>query len=252
MNLKRPSMFLYGFQVTENNRSLDFRAVDDENPRMATLRIGYYSLSSLMREVARALKEADPLRDYALTADRTVSDGLENRVSISTTGGHFEILGASGIRSATSCLPLLGFEKEDYTGETTYTGIKTAGTSLVTERSGYNYAGPERLRKVFGSVNISGSGLKEAIVHDVQKFFRVNFRFEPEAKLNDWVSLMTWLIQQRSIEFTPSIDSPSVVYEATLESTEVSSTGTEFELVDESDISPGLFSTGNMTFRVRE
>ena len=59
MALRNPGLFLYGFQVTAQNSSIDFRAVALETPRQATLNNGFYSLTSLMAEIKRAMEAED-------------------------------------------------------------------------------------------------------------------------------------------------------------------------------------------------
>jgi len=102
MALRGLSLFLYGFQVTEYNSSLDFKAVSGEPTRMATLRRGYYSLTSLGLEIARAMNAVDTDHIYTASVDRTVNGGLENRVSIATNGTFLSLLFGTGPRAASS------------------------------------------------------------------------------------------------------------------------------------------------------
>lgn len=247
-------MFLYGFQVTENNRSLDFRSVALETVRLASLNIGYYSLTALCAEIKRALQAVDPSRTFTVTVDRTISGGLENRVTIQTSGTHFEILGASGPRVASSVLPLIGFNSTDYTGGTSYAGSSSAGTVLIPRLPVYNYKSPKHKKQVSGNVNISASGVKEAVVYSVQTFFVGEFKHEFQSVVeSDWSPLTDWIIQQRLLEFTPDITNPTTFYQCTLERTEADSKGLGHEMIEEiSEGLPGLFRTGSMTFRVSQ
>ena len=252
MALRNHSLFLYGFQVTELNRSIDFRVVSLETPRMATLKLGFYSLSSLMLEISRALKAEAPTFDFTLTADRTVFAGTQNRVTTTTTAGFFELLFASGPRASSSVHPLIGFPGFDQTGFTTYTGTSTAGTALIPDFVGYQYLSPDFIHKVFGSVNVSASGQKEAIVYQIQKFWQVQFKYETEAKfISEWVDLFAWLIQQRLFEFTPDINSPNTFFEGTLEKTQDDSKGLSYKMKEMLPDFPFRYDTGIMTFRQR-
>lgn len=251
MALRAPSMFLYGFQVTENNRSLDFKATSGGSELMATLKVGYYSLTSLMTEVRRALFEADPNHVYAVTADRTVSGGTENRLTIQTSGAYLDLLFSSGIRAASNCADLLGFAATDQTGALTYTGSKTCGTSLTTDWPGWNYLSPDLSKKNFGTLNITASGRKEAIVFSTQRFFEVQFKFIREDDVESWADLLTWLISQRAVDFTPEVTSPNKFYESTLESTGADGSGLAFTI---KEMLPMAFhyDTGMLKFRVKE
>lgn len=252
MALKARSLFLYGFQVTELNSSIDFRAVAAETPRQATLRLGFYSLTSLAAEWVRALQTADPDRTYTSTIDRTVASGLQNRVEFETDGAHLEFLFLTGPRAASSAGPHLGFLVQDYTGATSYTSAASAGTALISEYEGFNYVSPSRMKQISGSVNISAGGIKESIVHQVQRFWQVDFRFEPDSKLDEWEEFMDWAIEQRLLEFTPEISSPTVVFEGTLEKTPQSGQGLAYTLQEMLPNFPDLFQTGSLTFRVNE
>lgn len=252
MALSTKSLFLYGLQVTANNSSIDFRAVALETPRQATLRRGFYSLSSLATEISRALKEKDPARDYTVTIDRTVGGGLENRLTVSTSGAFFELLFASGPRTASNAAALMGFPVADQTGFTSYLGTSSSGSRVIPNLVGYNYLSPDFSQRNFGSVNISASGEKESIVFQVQEFWQVQFKYIPKAIwLTDWVPLMRWLIQQRPFEFTPEINSPNVVFEGTLEQSAQDGRGLAFQANEMLPSFPNLYDTGLMRFRKR-
>lgn len=250
MALRSKSLFLYGLQITASNSSIDFRAVALETPRQATLRVGYYSLSSLATEIERAMQEVDPLRVYTVTIDRTTAGGLQNRITIATSGSVLELLFFSGPRAASAVAPLIGFLSADYTGAVTYTGASSSGTVMVPNLVGYSYLSPDFYQKNFGSVNISSSGQKEAIVFLVQEFWQVQFKYIPEDTwVTDWSPLMQWMIQQRPIEFTPEIDSPDDFFEGTLETTFADGKGLAFRGMEMLPRFPFLYDTGLMTFR---
>ena len=253
MALIAKSLFLYNFQVTENNRSLDFKSVSGGPEKQATLTVGFYSLTSLGIEVVTQLQAADPLNIYTFTVDRTVAGGTEVRVTISTSGTFLSLLFSSGSRAASTCAYLLGYTATDKTGFLTYTSQSTAGTSLVPNLAGYNFIPPELYRNVQGSLNISTSGIKEAIVFSVMKFFQVQFKHIPKSiATTSWTSLMTWAMQQREFEFTPEISSPSTFYRCTLETTSADGKALGFKITEEIPQFPNLYDTGLMKFRIKE
>lgn len=253
MALTSKSSFLYNLQVTASNSSLDFKISGGGSQLNATLTQGFYSLSGLMEEIVRALQAADPSHTYTVTADRTVSSGTQNRVTISTNGAFLGLLFATGTRSASTCAPLIGFAVSDRTGATTYTGTASAGTILLTTWYASSYLPPESFRKVFGSLNVSATGEKESIVYQVQKFFQAEFKYEPQAYvISDWAPFLTWAIQQRDFEFTPQISSPNTVLDCSLEKTSADGKGLGYTMKEMLPEMPFLFTTGLLTFRLKE
>lgn len=252
MALGARSLFLYGLQVTELNSSFDFRAVADETPRLATLNLGYYSLTSLLAELVRAIQAVDSSRTYTATVDRTVAGGLQNRVTIASNGALFEILGATGPRVASSCLSLFGFSASDYTGAVSYLGQSTAGTLISPKYPGYNYMGPDDFQAVEGTVSRSASGIKEALVFSVKKYWQIEFKNEPKANLPDWRPFLQWLMLQRPIDFTPEISDPATYYQGTVDRTESDANGLAFKLKEQLPQMPNYFGTGLLTFQVKE
>ncbi len=253
MALRAKSLFLYGFEITKLNSSLDFRSVSGGPIKLATLRIGFYSLTGLMKEIKRAMEAADPVHIYTITADRTINSGTENRVRISTNGIYLDLLFAGGPRVASSVGPLIGFPVSDLSGATFYVGTSSAGIALIPEFTAYNYTAPTMMRTVFGAVNIATDGTKEAIVWQVQKFFEMSFKYEPEAKVvTEWTDFLTWAVQQKSLEFTPEITSPSLFFDCTLEQTPEDGKGLAFKMKEQLPDFPFNYQTGMLKFRVKE
>lgn len=253
MALSDKSIFVYGIQVTPFNSSLDFKAsVLDATPRPATLKVGFYSVDGLAREITRALQEYDALHTYTVTVNRNVGGGLQNRLTISSSGSFFQLLFASGPRAISSCSGLIGFNSIDYLGVTFYTGSSSVGTVLAPTLIGYNFLSPDFMHKVFGSVNLSAYGSKEAIVYSVQKFFQVEFRYEPKAKVElQWKPFLDWAIQQRSFEFTPEVSNPTVYYECTLEKSSDDGKGLGYKMDEMLPQFANFYKTGLLTFRQR-
>jgi len=253
MALTGQSLFLYNFEVDDDNAAIDFRVVPAETPRQATLRFGFYSLSSLMIEIVRALTEVAPSNVFTATADRTIAGGTENLVTLGADTADFELLFGTGPRASVSVAELIGFTETDLTGAATYPGTTSAGTRLFPNLTGYNFLAPEFDRKVFGNVNISASGQKEAIVYNIQQFWQVSFRYIPESTwTSQWTPLFNWMIQQRLLEFTPNIASPNTVLESTLESTNADGKGLGFRGNEMLPGFPFQYETGLMRFRLAQ
>lgn len=251
MALQSRSLLLWNLEVRADNQNLPFKAASGGPQLNAVLRIGYYSLTSLLAEIAAAMRAADPAHIYTVTANRTINSGTENRITIATNGTFLSLLFATGTFAATSCRDLIAFGIFDYTGNTTYTNGASSGRSLVTEWYGFNYQPPQVFKKNFGTVNVATSGEKESITWTVQQFIGVEFRYEPQAKvLVDWQSWIDWVIQQKPWDFTPEITSPSVVYDVTLEKSSEDGKGLGFNMKEQVPQFPFRYTTGAMTFRV--
>jgi len=252
MALRDKSLFLWGLEVRADNQNLPFKAVSGGPQLNGVLRVGYYSLTSLLLEIKAALQAADPAHTYTVTANRTFNANTENRITISTSGIYLDLLFATGTTAASSCRDLISFGIFDFTGNTTYTNGATSGDSLVTDWYGKNYQPPEVYKKNFGTVNVSTSGLKEAITWTVQRFIEVTYEFEPQAKvLVDWQAWIDWAIQQKPYDFTPEVSSPTVVYDVTLEKSSEDGKGLGFRMKEQVPKYPFRFTTGPITMRVR-
>jgi hypothetical protein len=251
MALSQRSLFVYGFEVNSTNRSVDFKESSGGPIVQATLNLGYYSLTSLMAEVARAMNAAGT-QTYVLTANRAVMGGLQNRVTITTTtGAYLSVLFGTGPRAASSVAPLLGFVPSDLTGALTYTGTASAGTAFLSTLVGYNYLAPEMNFQVQGARAISATGYKEAITFPTMRFMEVEFKYEPKDYiLSVWTPFFLWAVAQRRFEITPEWSVPSVFYEMTLDKTEADGTnGMAWRPKEMLPQFPNEFSTGKLTLR---
>lgn len=249
MALQGKSSFLYNFEITRENSSIDFKNASLGSEIQATLTFGFYSLDALMREIKRAMESADPANTYTITADRTYNSGTENRVTISTSGIFLSLLFSSGTRAASSTATLIGFSG-DQTGFLTYTGTASAGVILLTELVGYTYIPTTMNKKVNGAVSVSAGGIKEALVWQVQEFIDVEFMYEPEAKvITEWEPFIEWAIQQKAFDFTPDINSPNDVIEVTLEASSDDGKGMGWKWKEMLPQFPFFYKTGNIKLR---
>lgn len=252
MALRSQSLFLYNYEINATNNAIDFVATLAGPTLQASIRFGFYSLSTLLQEIIRAMQQADPDFNYDVTADRTIAGGLQNRITIAQESGtYLDLLFASGPRANVSVASLIGFQAIDYTGDITYTGSSTSGEILIPDFVGYNYLGPSFNRKVFGNVNVAVSGVKEAVVYQIQKFIEVSFKYEPQDKWeSQWVFLVDWIIQQRPFDFTPEISTPEIAYNVTLESSTEDGKGLGFKPREMLPEFPFFYDTGILSLRV--
>lgn len=251
MALSNPALFRYGYEVDTTNQYLDFKAASLGPTLTALLTVGTYTLSQYLLQVASAMNIADPANVYTVTVDRTIGGGLQNRVTISTNGSFLSLLFGSGVHAATSPAPILGFASVDRTGATTYTGSANSGLTIQTFRPLYNYVDPTEEHKVFGAVNVSTNGDKEAIVYQIQMFSEGEIRFEPKSKVQTaWQDFFDWMIQQKPFELTPDFTANSIYSQLTLESSEKDSNGLGYRWKEQLPTFPGLYQTGKLVWRV--
>jgi hypothetical protein len=244
MALTSKSLFLYGFTVDAYNANLTFNI--GGAALSGYLPYGSYSLDTLCQAVVTLLSSLAPSRLFSYSINRTVSGGLENRVTLTCSTGTFGI----DFSVAASIGPTLGFNASIYTGSLSYTGSVTAGTALVPELVGYTYLGPDFYKDINGAVNISATGLKEAIVFQIMQFMQVEFKYEPQAKvITQWSPFWNWAIQQKVFEFTPQVSDPTTYYEVTLEKSSSNGKGLGFKMTEMLPNFPFYYQTGMITMR---
>lgn len=250
MALSARSLINYGIQVTTLNRNIDFE-IAGSVVLLAVLDLGFYSPGGLAQEIALQMQSADPSAIYTVTVDRTIMGGTQNRITIASNGTVLTLLFGSGVNAAISAAAIMGFSQQDYTGALSYTGNQSTGTILMPDYFGYDYLDNMNQVKVFGAVNISASGLKEAVTFNTQLFINVEYKYEPKSKLPDWSLFATWAVQQRQFDFTPEITNPTNVFNVTLESSSYDDKGLGFlmdELLGES--LPNFYTTGPLKLRI--
>lgn len=250
MALGALSLLNYGLQVTTLTQNLDFKASSGGPTLTAQIDLGFYSAQGLAQAIATAMVNADPVNNYTITVNRNVMGGTQTLMTIATSGTFLSLLFGSGPNISSSIGPIIGFNKTDYLGLTSYTGNQTIGTVLIPEFIGYNYLDDLNMGKVFGSVNVSASGLKEAVVFNIQQFIEVEYMYEPKANLPAWQAFWFWAIQQRPFDFMPQISNPNLAYQVTLETTEYEGQGMGFRMKEMLPNFPNLFQTGSLTFRI--
>ena len=252
MALRQKSIFWYGISVTSTNRSIDFRTSSGGAIFQATLTLGNYTLTGFINEIKTQLKAANPTTTFTVSLNRTFST-TANRLTLGSSTGFFELLFFTGPRAASSAAVLMGFTATDKTGSSSYTSTSSVGTYLIPEYKGYTYLSPDFMHNVFGALNISARGDKEAIVWSVQKFFQVEFKYEPETKvITEWLPFMDWLIQQRPIEFVPDLTIQNTFYQATLESSSADGKGLGYVMKEMLPDFPFNYQTGVLKFRQKE
>jgi hypothetical protein len=252
MALKGKSLFLYGYEVTEFNKYLPFKPASDV-VSLAELTEGYYSLTGLTQEIKRAMESVYEMGVFNVEADRTFNQNTENRVIIeSLTSGYLELLFATGPSYENSCAELIGYGVSDLTGFTSYEGVSDTGAKVFTEQIGYNYLSSSQNFNQTAVVNVSTVGTKEAIVWSTQRFYQVDFKYEPESKvIVDWEPFLDWATRMRPFDFTPDYENhPESVGDVTLERTSADGKGLAFKWREMLPQFPFFYETGQLVMRV--
>jgi hypothetical protein len=251
MALTTKSAFFYGLDVTTSNNALDFQV--GATQYAATLNIGNYTATTLCTEIVRAMQAADINNTYSATYSRIYSAGtVVSKITISSSTTSFVLLFGSGARVLISCSSLLGFAAADTASGSTFTGTSSFGTTIQPTLVGYNYLPRQATQKVVGSLNVSASGVKEAVLFSVQQFFQVEFKYEPEAKTKtEWANFLYYASLQKLIEFAEDVTTPASTIDCTLEKTDFDGKGMGFQLKEMLPEFPFLYRTGSMQFRVR-
>jgi hypothetical protein len=251
------SQFYYGYEVTEDNCSLDFAEGGSEI--QATLNFGLYSLTTLVTEIARALFDANGALDYTVSVNRTT------RIITIAATGTFQILISTGSRAGTGVYGLLGYTGgADLTGAASYVAPSATGTSFRPQFLLQSYTASEDYEGASNaSVNESGSGKVEVISFGQRNFMECNISFQTDNVMPNGAPIeydpagvahlrafMQWARTKGPIEFMPNRDMPTTFETFILETTPEEKTGTMFKLHElYAKKLPGYFETGLLKFR---
>jgi hypothetical protein len=255
--MKDRALFLYGFDVTDFNKYINFHNAIGGPELTAVLNKGNYTCTEFLAEVKRAMELADGVYKYTWAIDRTLGSGTSNQITVTTTGPHLDLLFGTGTNTATSIRHFIGFDQIDYTGALTYTGSTNGGTILLPDFATWDYLGPDNYITQDGSKQISSYGIKETLVFAKMQFFQGQWKyitnFGSSTQLTEWQTFLQYSTRQLKFEFTPSIyEDPSLFYQCTLESTPGDTNGMGYKLTQM--INVGLYrfyDTGVMKFRVK-
>ncbi len=249
-------LFLYGFDVTDFNKYINFKNAMGGPILTGVMNIGNYTPTQFMNEIKRAMEFIDGVNTYTLFLDRTIQNGRSNQMRISTSGSFLSLLFGSGPNAATSPSILMGFGMADFTGGTSYTGPNQAGQILIPEFPTWNYLSPNEIIEQDGVKNITSTGIKETLVFAQMTFFQGEWRYVTDqfgrTQKTQWENFLKYATKQLKFEFQPSInEDPTLFYEATLESTPADSNGLKYKLDQmNKDGLYRFYQTGLMKFRV--
>lgn len=250
MTIFTRSVFYYGHTVTQANRNLDF--AEAGVTKTATVRVGAYTLTDFVNEIARALNLRGD-QTYTATVNRNT-----RQITVSSDAT-FDLLPVSGPTSGESIYQLLGFDT-DVTGSNTYTGT-ASGSEFSPQLKLQDYNDFERDQdSVNALVNTTASGRVEAVTFGNNKFMTCNIRYQTnkrtgfmpydENAIEKLIAFMEYITTKAPVEYMENINDRSSSRAVVLDRTTKSGTGTGFRL-RESDNIPGFYDTGRLVFRER-
>ena len=255
MQLNNHSQFYYGWQITSDNRFIDFN--DGSGLKIAELKVGRYTSSQLASEVTNKMN-AQSLVDFTVSFNRNT-----RKFSISAATP-FDLLGLSGPNAGVGLFGL-GFNSIDITGMTNYEADNSSGFIYNTQFFIQSYKDTSTNRKAIdGVINKSASGQLEVIKFGNERFMEAELTFVTniiqttgsivrtnETGVENFIQLMEWLTEKAPVEFMIDESKPLEFQEFILESTASDSKGLDYDLIELYD--RGLadyFKTGLLKFKL--
>lgn len=255
MALDNFSIFYYGHEVTVSNNKIDFN--EGASDLIATINVGFYSLTEYLAAVESALNDAGTLI-YTVSVNRT-----SRLVTIEATGT-FSLLFSTGASATVSARDLLGFGSVDVSAAATYTASLKCGDEYRPQFILQDYVDANDNLNLFDSVvNKSANGRVQVISFGNERKFEMSFKFITDLAMDNSVILnnpsgvqdardfFEYIVRKVPIEFMPNVNDRATYYKVILESTAESKIGTAYklkELVGKNI--PGVYESGKLEFRL--
>lgn len=235
--LNTHSKFYYGWEITAQNRNIDFN--DGSGAKTAQLKLGYYSSQSLAIEIKKKM-------DALSSLDFTVSFNRSTRKFTISSTSNFSLLFATGSNSGTSTASLLGYTSTDKTGSLSYLSENESGFVYQTQFPIQSYKDPSTNRKAIDGVkNKSASGVTEVVKFGHERFMECEFLFitniiqadgsiirtNPQGR-EDFIQFIEWCCEIAPVEFMKDESKPSEFMILELESTPSDSKGLDYDLLE--------------------
>ena len=248
------SIFYYGFTVTQANNKIDFNEGSGEV--QATMVVGLYSLTTFMAEVARAMNAAGS-QSYTVSINRAT-----RLITISATTS-FELLAGSGSRVGEGPWQLLGLVVDKF--GTSILMNTPAGSSFTPQFPLQDYVAPENYQEYLKAVvNESAFGDVEVVRFGQVKYTQFNIRFQTNKTqgagspietdsqgLDHLRHFMVFATTKGLVEFMYDRTDTNNFKTIRVESTELSSQGTGFQLKENYDKGlPHYFDSGILKWRI--
>lgn len=262
MTINTRAAWNYGQTVTQDRNLFPF--IEDSEERIATLRIGTYTLETLKDELARAMNQVGD-NEYSVSVDRAT-----RRYTISADDD-FDIPVESSALKEVSAYSLTGFAGNfDLTGSDSYEAQNPSGFQFIPQFKLQEFVDFNDNQRAGNSVvNQSASGRAEAVSFGTVKIMECNITLQtnitkvtseqcnkssaitPDPNgVDNLRQFMEFAITKAQMEFIRDIDNPQIFKRVILESTPQNDDGTAFRLQElYARGLVGYFQTGNISFR---
>lgn len=258
MALSTRSKFFYGWEVLPTNKYIDFN--DGASTLQAELTIGTYTPEGLAEEIALKM-------NTVASVNFTVTFNRANRKFTISSASNFQILFGTGAQYAQSIASMIGFAASDYTSASSYTSPNSSGYEYAPQFYLQSYKPTANNKSAIDAVvNKSASGVIEVIKFGSERFMSCEVIFITDIyqeigsvisndsdAVASYLSFIEWCTNKSKIQFMPDINNLSTYQDFILESTEASSDGLDYELIElyERGLA-NYFRSGVLKFRLLE
>lgn len=253
------SNFLYGVEITGENRYLDFSEYG--NDFTITLDLGFRSISDLLDQIESAMN-ASSVNVYSVSFNR-----ITRKVTISADGP-FDLPVDSGPSALLAVYTTIGIDNSvDFVAVTSVVADDAIGTVYSTQYKLQNYTAPDDFKvQRFATVNESASGSVQLSTFGQDQFIEFSFKYitdrpQPSNSIirnrSDGVAqlraLMNYAYFKYPLEFSPDENDPDTFYVIVLESSNEGNSGAGFKLLEQYERGlVGFWETSVLKWRVLE
>ena len=245
--------FNYGHDITISNRFLNF--FDGSSEKTATLPTRSFTLGQMADIIAAAMNDVGE-QEYTVTLDRN------GRYFTISADSNFSLLIDSGTNKGQSAFALLGFTGiADLTGTNSYISNESSGSQYITQTPIANFLSFERTKKKLESVvRKTPTNIREAISYGTEKLMRLdmplitdiesggNYLRQTSNGVGEADDLMTYLIDQKAVEFLEDVNLVNEFTPCVLNKTSTSPNGTGFQMKKVRNLGEGYFQITGLEF----
>lgn len=254
------SKFYYGFEITTENKFLDFDEGTGE--LSAEITTGNYTLEDLAQAVEDALNETGTF-GYTVSVNRTT------RIITIASSGSTDFLASTGssVTLGVGIFSTLGYPATDVMNTMSYVASTAIGTVYTPQYKLQDYVSPDDLQmQRNGTVSKSASGKVQLQSFGVDRMIEFSIKFatniyqpssgpivNSSSGVANLQSFLQHCMNKYYIEFMPDKDTPSTYYRLVLDSAPGGSDGMGYRLQEQYARGlKGYFESGILTFRIIE
>lgn len=250
MGISTYSNFTYGHTINVDNQTIDFS--EGAGQLTGVIPIGSYSLEEFAPIVANTLNTKGG-QEYTVVLNRT------NRKLTISAVSNFELLPVTGTNVSSSAYSLIGFTT-DRTGSNSYEADIASGFVYTPQNILQKFVDfQNNVKTVSASVRQTASGEVEVVSYGTVQFMKCMIMpitdYVPQLSIisnanavGEYRAFMEYCITKAPIEFVEDSSNPSSFHKCLLESTKQSSSGVDFEVMENKKLF-NWFESGQLTFR---